>query len=183
MVRLLVGAMGRVALEDRQLGLDAAPLGHQAAGQQHEDARVGHDESRLPPLPGKADQHGAEHVDGQQHVDGGEPAAVVDAEMGRRRCRSAFDQRRPGQHAGVDRDQHHGQLQRSHGGKQRRRPSQRQGESGRSQAGKLHVGRALQYRITAATEDRPDDTAIVATAGRDLSPCYGGTVHAAFSTA
>ena len=73
LVRVFVGQMAGLALIDRQLRLDAPLPGRQTAGQQHEDADVRQHESGLPPPPGKPDQQGEKHVDGQQDVDRSEP--------------------------------------------------------------------------------------------------------------
>jgi len=95
MERALIGEMVLLPLADRQLGDDAGPARDRTAKQQNENAAVRHQEPDLPRPPREADEHGAQHVDGQQPLHRGEPAAVIDGESGRLCAIGALDEGRP----------------------------------------------------------------------------------------
>ena len=124
-----------MAFVDGQDGFDAGPTGYSAAGEQDEDAGVRRQKPKWTPPPRKADEHGAQHIDGQRDIQRGEPVGAIDQGSGHRGAVFSavvtLDQRRRGQHDGVDRDQRCGELQRCEGAERKAEGGWQREEGGR----------------------------------------------------
>ena len=101
--------MGRVTLENWQLGLDARPLGRQTARQQQQNAPVGNQETDVPPPPRQSHQHSGQHIYGQQTEQSGKPTGIIDGEVGRFAAKAFFDPSCPSQNAHANANQRNGQ--------------------------------------------------------------------------
>ena len=110
--RVLVGPAPLLPFQERELSVDASPLGEKAAGEEGEEADVGDHEPRLVAFPGIPDRRRAENAHRQEGIQKREPPRIPDAELHRLGAIGTLDEGSQAENDPQQGDENHRELQR-----------------------------------------------------------------------